>query len=592
MPDPFEFFELPPDLPERRAHARQPVRAIAYVQLDESNGGIILNISEDGFAVYAIASLMDDHLPHIRFQLPQSNAWIEAGGNILWRSESNRLAGIRFSGIADQARAQIREWCNSQAALPISPEVPDAPEEAIAHPEVRREARHEEASPATDSVAVLDTAALVLELEASLSASLSAMAGLPESQLSNEPDQDSSALENPSAIPPRPNRLEVVPAATSDELDPADPPAILSIDDLRERASSYPACPDEGRAPADTGLPTSSSAGRAPRGAALPKIVRGPAVSRFARLQSMESGDLAEPGLPAVVDLSSVAGSDIRSHGLYREAPQAARKQQPISPSWERDRWIGILALCLVLSLAAAWEARHGTLHLFSARNSSAISKDLAKPAPQQDSSLSPAANPAAKPQGGKVAIPAGAANAGEQQVTPGAAGNLHTARNNAHAEYGLVVLSPPLRSHRVSNIQIPAAPDLRSPNDQASARNLGIVESAPPLSALIASSNLNPPPPPALSAQPRLGALIYHVAPSYPSVARAARIEGDVTLRATIGPNGKVARVQALSGPPALIAAAVDAVSQWRYKPALLRGQPVATQEDVTIEFRLPPAR
>ncbi|MFZ3201121.1 MAG: TonB family protein [Candidatus Acidiferrales bacterium] len=560
MPDPFEFFELPPDLPERRAHARQPVRAIAYVQLDESNGGIILNISEDGFAVYAIASLMDDHLPHIRFQLPQSNAWIEAGGNILWRSESNRLAGIRFSGISDQARAQIRQWCNSQAAPSISPEAPGAPEEAIAHPEVRREAHHEEASPATDSVAVLDppapvldTAALVLELEASLSASLSAMAGLPESQLSNEPDQDSSALENPSAIPPRSTRLQVVPPAAS--------------------------------VPVVADLPSGGLAGPEQRSAALPKPAHDPVVSRFLALSAAEGSRLRslESGAPG-------AGPDV----LFPKTLPAAGKplQQPISPAWDSNRWIRILTLCVVLSLAAAWEARHGTLHLFSARNSSAISKDLAKPAPQQDSSLSPAANPAAKPQGGKVAIPAGAANAGEQQVTPGAAGNLHTARNNAHAEYGLVVLSPPLRSHRVSNIQIPAAPDLRSPNDQASARNLGIVESAPPLSALIASSNLNPPPPPALSAQPRLGALIYHVAPSYPSVARAARIEGDVTLRATIGPNGKVVHVQALSGPPALIAAAVDAVSQWRYKPALLRGQAVATQEDITIEFRLPPAR
>jgi TonB family protein len=513
MPDPFEFFERSPDLPERRAHARRPVRAIAYAQLDESNGGIILNISEGGFAVYAVASLMDDHLPHIRFQFPESNVWIEASGDILWRSESNRMAGIRFSGLSDDARAQIREWCNSQAAPAISPEASDAGEEAIAPSEAHHEVRLAEATSASVAPPATDPAA-------SLSASLHAMTGLPKSQLSNEPLQNST------------------------------PPADSS---------------------------PSALAGATPRSTAIPKPERGPAVARFARLQSLESG-------------GSGAGPDV----LFPKTLPSERKllQQSIAPAWDSGKWIRIIALCAVLSLAAVWEVGRGTLHLFSARNSTTISNGVAQPAPQQDPSLPPATSSAAEPQGSTIASPAGAIASGQQQTPPAISGTLHAARNNVHVAFDSVVLSTPVRSRNArSAVPIPEAPDLLPLKDHPGASTSDTSNDAMPLPALPASM-ISGPPPPAPPAQPRPGALIYHVAPSYPSVARTARIEGDVALRATIAPNGRVIRVQALTGPPALITAAVDAVRQWRYKPARLGGQPVETQEDVTIEFRLPPTQ
>jgi TonB family protein len=514
MPDPFEFFERPPDMPERRAHARRPIRAIAYAQLDESNGGIILNISEGGFAVYAVASLMDDHLPHIRFQLPESNVWIEASGDILWRSESNRMAGIRFSGLSDDARAQIREWCDSQAAPAVSPEASNAGEEAIAPSEAHHEARLAEATLASVAPPAIDPAT-------SPSASLPATAGLPESQLSNEPLQNSIPL-----------------------------------------AHSSP----------------SALAGALPRSAVIPKPERDPGVSRFARLQSLESGR-----------------SGVGPNALFPKTLPSERKllQQSIAPTSDSGRWTRIIAICVVLSLAAAWEVRRGTLHLFSARNSTTISNGVAQPAPQQDPSLPPATSSAAEPQGGTIASPAAAIGSVQQQTPPGISGNLHTARNGAHGAFDSVVLSTPVRSQNArSAVPIPEAPDLLPLKNHAGASTSDTPNDVIPLPALPASPISDPPPPPSLSAQPRPGELIHHVAPSYPPAARSDHVEGDVTLRATIGANGKVIHVEALAGPPALVAAAVDAVSRWRYKPARLGGQPVETQEDVTIEFRLPPTQ
>jgi TonB family protein len=83
--------------------------------------------------------------------------------------------------------------------------------------------------------------------------------------------------------------------------------------------------------------------------------------------------------------------------------------------------------------------------------------------------------------------------------------------------------------------------------------------------------------------------ALVEHVNPQYPSQARSHGIGGDVILDATIAQNGLVSKVTVVSGPGILTNAAVAAVRQWRFSPALLDGKPVEFQKRVTIVFRLP---
>jgi periplasmic protein TonB len=107
------------------------------------------------------------------------------------------------------------------------------------------------------------------------------------------------------------------------------------------------------------------------------------------------------------------------------------------------------------------------------------------------------------------------------------------------------------------------------------------------------------PPPPPAsprtsIDAPVRPGSVIKRpvkvrdLAPTYPAVARAARVEGIVIVEATIGPNGKVQDARILRSVPLLDAAALDAVRQWEYTPTLLNGIPVAVVMTVTVDFKL----
>lgn len=83
-------------------------------------------------------------------------------------------------------------------------------------------------------------------------------------------------------------------------------------------------------------------------------------------------------------------------------------------------------------------------------------------------------------------------------------------------------------------------------------------------------------------------GLLIHKEEPVYPSIARAARVQGDVVLSAVIDINGQIQNLQLISGHPMLVPAAIAAVRQWRYKPYLLNGQPVEVETTITVIFSL----
>ncbi len=83
-------------------------------------------------------------------------------------------------------------------------------------------------------------------------------------------------------------------------------------------------------------------------------------------------------------------------------------------------------------------------------------------------------------------------------------------------------------------------------------------------------------------------GQLIHRIEPTYPFLARQARIQGQVSLKAIIDKNGNIQELQAISGHPMLVPAALEAVKQWHYRPFLLNGQPLEVETQITVTFRL----
>ena len=80
---------------------------------------------------------------------------------------------------------------------------------------------------------------------------------------------------------------------------------------------------------------------------------------------------------------------------------------------------------------------------------------------------------------------------------------------------------------------------------------------------------------------------VIHRVPPLYPDFAKASQIVGAVIVKVTVKKDGKVANPKVKSGPGVLRAAALDAVKQWRFKPAMLNGQPIEQDTEITLNFK-----
>ena len=81
---------------------------------------------------------------------------------------------------------------------------------------------------------------------------------------------------------------------------------------------------------------------------------------------------------------------------------------------------------------------------------------------------------------------------------------------------------------------------------------------------------------------------LVLYVEPVYPPAARTAKIQGNVDVLATIGKDGVPRSLQAVNGDSQLAAAAIAAISSWRYRPAILNGQFEDSLITITVKFAL----
>ena len=112
------------------------------------------------------------------------------------------------------------------------------------------------------------------------------------------------------------------------------------------------------------------------------------------------------------------------------------------------------------------------------------------------------------------------------------------------------------------------------------------------PVEALVSPALLPSPPAPPAAYRPggviREPRKLVDVAPIYPDIARAAKVEGLVILEATIDERGFVMDARVLRSVPLLDAAALTALKQWRYSPTLLNGTPVRVLMTVTFRFSL----
>lgn len=114
-------------------------------------------------------------------------------------------------------------------------------------------------------------------------------------------------------------------------------------------------------------------------------------------------------------------------------------------------------------------------------------------------------------------------------------------------------------------------APKLDLPTRDASINNLSRVRVAVPAAP---KSDLVP------------ASLVSRVNPVYPPFARQLGVSGTVIMEVRIEKDGSVGTVRVTAGAMQLRQAAIEAVKQWKYKPASLNGAPIESTAEVKVNF------
>ena len=645
---------------DRRSHARLQVRSVVYIELDQDNGGLILNIGEGGVTVQSAEMIVGDHFSRMRFQLPKSEKWIESGGKVVWLGKSRKEAGIQFIDLDSDARQQIQNWIYSAAYSPNQP--PDQGRFKVIW-EVEEPQPH-----------------------------ASEPAKAPES-----PEIDSMFPSEKSLTPTaRPARRKSLPS------DPT--PLDLGI---APGPVKRPRIPMEGQIPPPKPQDMPASGAAAQTESAAPQLPS----SRSAYLYSSDAAAMRDPFASIAVDHVAQAREAAAASGADRaragEAPSFPLREHYRALAYEPPpfeepggkRWLvaGVLLLGL-LGVGAVFAIGPANVkNTVEQYISSRVLSVGAPPPPASASEKTPS------PENGAANLPDGAGSPTPpdtpQQgiLNPGVTGPAATApQSNAAANdtasnqtaedtpaKDTSKAKPGIAANNAANSSGDAAPPSAAvfPGGNEATQSQGDADESPVTAEEITRrfqmehsgrSSMNTPPParenslsgeaaapvvsgrpsrvpqtdnqrtldayaepaprparsPATAAAPasappattapaippgtvairshfyairgdepqqslarqglKIGQLVSIHQPVYPVEAERAHVEGTVQLSVTVDQTGMVSNVRAISGPPMLIAAAVDAVRQWRYAQTVVDSRAVESVDDVAVVFRL----
>jgi len=573
---------------DRRIHTRVGVTSVAYIDLGQENGGLILNLSEGGVAIHAAEIVAGATFAKMRFQLPNSERWIETGGKLVWQGQSKKKAGIRFVNLSDEARERIRDWTDAaevHAARPAS---------GFVQP---KEAGQESADGVRSSASRDPGSEFGLAFP-------SENPGEEEVRAGKAPRDRGAPSAAPPAVQPVPPITES--AATSGE-----------TRELRD-AQAVPAKPfgyDEG--PSRTSAP-GSSFGNSILGNSI--FDRAPGTEPFADMGygADESRGWFGTNWLAIVLVAlviCVVGGVLamgpanvkallarRLAVLVKAPPQTEAETNPPAQSTpsEAPAEASPPATTAVPSSpvpapssaspassagsadSGAEAARQGPTALDDKSSHHAAART---PLPKTSSGIRPGAS--LDNDDGESAeeitrrfqmehrdAPVEATRGSIGERSPATASR----EDAAPAERGL-----PPSSGEADTRQSPQAP-ASAATGNGTGEPAGLVAISSHFQSIqgLAPDQLVD------SGRPAIGRLISIKQPVYPAEAVRERIEGTVRLRLVVDEIGHVDNVYVVSGPPQLVPAAISAVREWRYTGTILDAKAVKSVEDVAMVFRV----
>jgi TonB family protein len=155
--------------------------------------------------------------------------------------------------------------------------------------------------------------------------------------------------------------------------------------------------------------------------------------------------------------------------------------------------------------------------------------------------------------------------------------------------------ISGSVLSFTMSPLQLPPPPPPPLPTNAQPGSQIGGAMGSIIGSTLLVAPGSATPPRVNMAGFVTEGRLLTRVQPVYPPLARQARIQGTVVLKAIISREGSIENLTVVSGHPFLVPAALDAVKQWKYRPYFFNDEPVEVDTEISVNFALsssvPPA-
>ena len=538
---------------ELRLHPRRKLSGMAYVELTQDNGGILLNLSEGGFAIQSALVLSSTEFPDLRFQLPNMRGWLTGSGRVAWLSESKKEAGIQFLDLHEHARAQVRMWVGKdgldEPETPASTSGNGAP--AGVNPEISR------GSEANASQTFWGSRSLGAER-----ATVQNYAAAPVRHREPAPAEDDRGF--------RFNDYSMFAADATGSVTWAEPirqkrgwgsyvlftillaalffvlGAIIGRDNLN-------------------GLVSSSVDGwKRIQGDATPST-KPPAPPPSATESSTPpiggGQSTAASGTPSANGNDTVSGATQGAASNGTSAPptqpgNGANAAAPLSSATVEPQSQATTAKDEAASVPQQSSVGNAGSNAAAASNNSPVSP-AAKTSADSRVSKARERNP--------FPTKTGTPGAETSDSNPDAFGSTESGRS--------ILVTAPAPGSPPFFVHLPGEPVSASSSVAISARR-------------------------SIQVPPRaydggygtqrmiVGKLLAHSDPFYLVDARAKHIEGIVELHALVGRSGEVLRVTPVSGPGVLVTAGVTALREWRYEPTFINGDPVETQVDVTMVF------
>jgi TonB family protein len=676
-------------VPERRTHVRRRVLSLEYIDLGSSNGGILLNLSEGGMYVQAVASLSADDIPQIGFRLPDSGYLVKTDAQIAWVGESKKDAGIRFLNLPEEARLKIREWVAVEHP-PLerpneietkAPPLPKKTERLLEMPppgQFKKPAISQEIPARIPQTR--DSSFAPPPVAASPDRAAPKVAELPHVSSPMLQPRGGSLVPPPvAAIPDRAAaKPPELPHVSGPMLQPRDgslvpPPVAATPDRAAAKPLELPHVSGPGLQPRDgslVALPIAASSDRAASKAAELLHLSGPILQRRfgepAKISEEAADDLSSPDVAprrskwtlvavifVVVLVSFLAGWVAAGPGGRKQFLAMFERQQNNASETVQNPGATPVPAGPTANVPLApptsvtpQEPKQRISSTPSGTTATSTTPDKAQPRPNgnaqplasapRNSDILAAHN--SPPQTQKPAAPTPRTNVPttksadasrdtrpSQPLTSTTASNSSSAlAQNKTQEIRPVEQPRPVTAPTVSNFAVKSTPPpatsnassqpsastsaTEKPNASPVVTQPAHVEPSPvaakppePVEVVKGTVTVSASPFPSIRVPPemksqiskqgaslQMGQLLSRVEPVYPEDAERQRIEGVVKLHMIIDRDGNIQDVDKMTGPPLLVAAAANAVRQWRYKPTSLGGQPVEAGVDVTVTFRL----